>query len=155
MTHSERLAALGLELPEVVPPVGSYVPAIRHGEFITTSGQVPFLDGALIATGIVGATVAPEIAANCARQAALNAIAAAADVAGGLDNIAAVIRVVGYVASTSDFGGQPAVMNAASNLMTDIFGDAGRHARSAVGVAALPLGAPVEVEVTVQVREGV
>ncbi len=152
MSHSERLIAAGITLPEVAVPVGAYVPALRHGGLISTSGQLPFVEGVLIATGIVGETVAPEIAANCARQAALNAVAAAADAAGGIDNIASVVRVLGFVASTPGFGGQPAVMNAASALMTEIFGDAGIHVRSAVGVASLPLGAPVEVEITVAVR---
>ena len=152
MSHSERLAAAGITLPEVAVPVGAYVPALRHGNLISTSGQLPFIEGVLIATGIVGETVAPEIAANCARQAALNAVAAAADAAGGIDNIESVVRVVGYVASGPGFGGQPAVMNAASALMTDIFGNAGIHVRSAVGVSSLPLGAPVEVELTVAVR---
>ena len=152
MSHSERIAAAGITLPEVAVPVGSYVPALRYGNLISTSGQLPFVEGVLIATGIVGETVAPEIAANCARQAALNAVAAAADAAGGLDNIESVVRVVGYVASGPGFGGQPAVMNAASTLMTEIFGDAGIHIRSAVGVSSLPLGAPVEVELTVAVR---
>lgn len=152
MSHSTRLAAAGLTLPPVAAPAGSYIPATRHGDLVYTSGQLAFVDGALQVTGIVGATVTPEVAADCARTAALNAIAAAADVAGGIDNIVSVVRVVGYVASTADFGGQPTVMNGASNLMTEVFGDAGRHARSAVGVAALPLGAPVEVEIVVAVR---
>ncbi len=152
MSHSARLAAAAIDLPAVTAPVGSYVPAIRYGDLVSTSGQLPFAEGALQATGIVGDTVTPEVAAECARTAALNAIAAAADVAGGIDNIVSVVRVVGYVASSPDFGGQPAILNAASNLMTEIFGDAGKHARSAVGVAALPMGAPVEVELTVAVR---
>ena len=152
MTHSARLAAAGLTLPEVATPVGSYVPAIRHGDVVSTSGQLPFIDGALQATGIVGDTVTAELAADCARTAALNAVAAAAQAAGGLDQIVSVVRVVGYVASSPEFGGQPAVMNAASNLMTQVFGDAGTHVRSAVGVAALPMGAPVEVELTVAVK---
>ncbi|MCB2413214.1 RidA family protein [Demequina sp. TTPB684] len=149
MTHSARLAAAGLTLPSVAAPVGSYIPAIRHGVLVFTSGQVPFVDGALQATGIVGDTVSADVAADCARTAALNAVAAAADAAGGIDRIASVVRVVGYVASAPEFGGQPAVMNAASDLMIEIFGEAGRHVRSAVGVAALPMGAPVEVELTV------
>lgn len=152
MSASERLASLGLELPEVATPVGSYVPAVRHGDLVMTSGQVPFVNGTLAVTGIVGDTVTPEQAADAARVAALNALAAAAQAAGGLDNIASVVRVVGYVASAPNFGGQPAVLNAASNLLTDIFGESGRHVRSAVGVAALPLGAPVEVELVVAVR---
>jgi len=152
VSHSARLAAAAIDLPAVTAPVGSYVPAIRYGDLVSTSGQLPFAEGALQATGIVGDTVTPEVAAECARTAALNAIAAAADVAGGIDNIVSVVRVVGYVASSPDFGGQPAILNAASNLMTEIFGDAGKHARSAVGVAALPMGAPVEVELTVAVR---
>jgi enamine deaminase RidA (YjgF/YER057c/UK114 family) len=149
MSHSARLAAAGLTLPAVAAPVGAYVPAIRHGDLVSTSGQLPFVDGTLQAKGIVGDTVTPDDAAACARTAALNAVAAAADAAGGIDNIVSVVRVVGYVASSPDFGGQPAVMNAASNLMIEIFGDAGKHVRSAVGVAALPMGAPVEVEIVV------
>ena len=149
MSHSARLEAAGITLPAVAAPVGAYVPAIRHGDLVSTSGQLPFVAGALQAIGIVGATVTPETAADCARTAALNAIAAAADAAGGIDNIVSVVRVVGFVASAPDFGGQPAVMNAASNLMIEVFGDAGRHVRSAVGVAALPMGAPVEVEIVV------
>ncbi len=152
MSHSERLEAAGIVLPSVATPIGSYVPAIRHGDLISTSGQLPFVAGALQATGIVGAGVTPEVAADCARTAALNAIAAAAQAAGGIDQIASVVRVVGYVASTPDFGGQPMVMNGASNLMVEVFGEAGKHARSAVGVAALPMGAPVEVEIVVALR---
>lgn len=154
MSHSARLAATGLTLPELASPVGSYVPALRYGDLVTTSGQLPFVDGALQATGIVGADggVAPELAAECARTAVLNAIAAAATAAGGIDAITQVVKVTGFIASAPDFGGQPAVMNAASDLLAEIFGEAGRHARSAVGVAALPLGAPVEIELTVAVR---
>ncbi|NTV38956.1 MAG: RidA family protein [Demequinaceae bacterium] len=152
MSHSARLAAAGITLPAVATPVGAYVPAMRHGDVVSTSGQLPFVAGALQATGIVGASVTPEVAADCARTAALNAIAAAADAAGGIDNIATVVRVVGYIASAPDFGGQPAVMNAASNLMIEVFGEAGKHVRSAVGVAALPMGAPVEVEIVVSLR---
>lgn len=149
---SERLAALGIVLPTVAAPVGSYVPALEHDGVITTSGQVPFVNGALEVTGIVGDTVTPEQAADAARVAALNALAAAAHVAGGVDKIARVLKVVGYVASAPSFGGQPGVLNAASNLLVEIFGEQGKHVRSAVGVAALPLGAPVEVELTVAVR---
>lgn len=146
------MAEAGISLPPVATPAGSYIPAIRHGDFVSTSGQLPFVDGALQATGIVGSTVTPEAAAECARTAALNAVAAAAHAAGGIDQIASVVRVVGYVASSPDFGGQPAVMNGASNLMTEIFGEAGKHVRSAVGVAALPMGSPVEVEIVVALR---
>ena len=151
-TASERLAELGIELPAVAAPVGSYVPALEHNGVITTSGQVPFVNGSLPFTGIVGDTVTAEQAADAARIGALNALAAAAQVAGGIDNIERVLKVVGYVASAPTFGGQPGVLNAASNLLTEIFGDAGKHVRSAVGVAALPLGAPVEVELTVAVK---
>lgn len=152
MSHSERLEAAGIVLPSVATPIGSYVPAIRHGDLVSTSGQLPFIAGALQATGIVGAGVTPEVAADCARTAALNAIAAAAQAAGGIDQIASVVRVVGYIASTPEFDGQPMVMNGASNLMVEVFGEAGKHARSAVGVAALPMGAPVEVEIVVALR---
>lgn len=154
MSHSERLEAAGIVLPAVATPAGSYVPAIRVGDLIMTSGQLPFKDGALMGTGIVGAAdgVSPEFAAQCARVAALNAVAAAADVAGGIDAIASVVKVVGFVASDPSFGGQPGVINGASDVLVEIFGDVGRHARSAVGVAALPLGSPVEVEIVVSLR---
>lgn len=154
MSHAARLAAAGLSLPPVTAPVGSYVPSLRYGDLVTTSGQVPFVDGTLQATGIVGADggVTPDVAADCARTCVLNAVAAAADAAGGIDNITQVVKVTGFVASAPDFGGQPGVMNAASDLLVEIFGDAGRHTRSAVGVAALPLGAPVEIELTVAVK---
>lgn len=151
MTPSDRLAELGLALPDVVPPLAAYVPAARAGDLVFTAGQVPLRDGALLRIGKVGAEVSPEDAAECARQCALNALAAAASVAGGLDAIQQVVKVVVYVASTSDFIGQPAVANGASELLGEIFGDAGQHARSAVGASALPLDAPVEVELVVRV----
>ncbi len=144
---TERLAALGLVLPAVPAPVAAYVPAVRDGLYVWTSGQLPFVDGELRVTGRVGDEVSEEDAATLCRVAALNGIAAIADAAGGLDRIARIVRVVGYVASAPDFYGQPRVVNGASELLTEIFGDAGRHARSAVGVAALPLNAPVEVEI--------
>ncbi len=151
MTHSARLAAAGITLPPVAAPAGSYIPARRVGDLVMTSGQLPFLDGALMATGIVGAAdgVDAELAKQCARVAALNAVAAAADAAGGIDAIVSVVKVVGFVASDPAFGGQPGVINGASDVLVEIFGEAGRHARSAVGVAALPLGSPVEVEIVV------
>lgn len=155
MSAAERLAALGLVLPEVATPVGTYVPAIRHADLIYSSGQLPFVDGALLATGLVGEgtdEVAPTLAMECARAAALNAIAAVAQAAGGIDAIASVVRVTGYVASAPGFTAQPAVINGASGLLGEVFGEAGRHARSAVGVAALPLGAPVEIEIVVATR---
>ena len=153
---SEALAALGLALPPVVPPVAAYVPAVRDGDKVWTSGQLPMVDGALAATGLVGESVSPETvspqdAQALARICALNAIAAAADVAGGIDALAGVLKVVGFVASAPGFTGQPAVINGASGLLGEVFGEAGKHARSAVGVAALPLGAPVEVEVIFRV----
>ena len=152
MSHSARMAEAGITLPAVAAPAGAYVPAIRHGDLVSTSGQLPFIDGVLQATGIVGSTVTREAAVEYARTAALNAVAAAAQAAGGIDQIVSVVRVVGYVASSPDFGGQPSVMNGASNLMTEIFGEAGKHVRSAVGVAALPMGSPVEVEIVVSLR---
>lgn len=153
MSASARLAELGLELPAVSTPAGAYVPALRVGNQVMTSGQIPFVNGVLPVTGIVGRDVTPEQAADAARICALNALAAAASVAGGIDNITSVVKVLGFVASTPDFGGQPGVVNGASNLLLDLFGDAGKHVRSAVGVAALPLGAPVEVEIVVTVRD--
>ncbi|HVU75094.1 MAG TPA: RidA family protein [Mycobacteriales bacterium] len=144
---SDALTALGLTLPPVVPPVAAYVPAVIDDGLVWTSGQLPMVDGALAGSGLVGAEVSADDAQALARTCALNAIAAAADVAGGIDNLGGVLKVVGFVASAPGFTAQPGVINGASNLLGEVFGDAGRHARSAVGVAALPLGAPVEVEV--------
>ena len=146
-----RLAELGLELPDVVPPVAAYVPAVRSGDLVFTSGQLPMVEGSLAAVGKVGALVTPEQAKELARTCALNALAAIEALV-GLDSVVRIVKVVGFVASTPDFTGQPAVVNGASELLGDVFGDAGEHARSAVGVAALPLDAPVEVELVVEVR---
>ena len=151
MHASERLAELGIGLPAVAAPVAAYVPATRAGDQILTSGQLPFVDGALSVTGKVGAEVSAEEAASAARIAALNAVAAAADVAGGVDLIRRVVKVVVFVASDPTFSGQPAVANGASLLLGEIFGEAGVHVRSAVGVAVLPLDSPVEVELVVEV----
>jgi enamine deaminase RidA (YjgF/YER057c/UK114 family) len=148
-----RLTELGLELPPVPPPVAAYVPAARSGSLVYTSGQLPLVGGALLATGTVGADVAAADAQRAARACALNALAAV-DALVGLDAVVRVVKVVGYVASAPDFTGQPAVVNGASELLGEIFGDAGRHARSAVGVAALPMKAPVEVELVVEVTDG-
>ena len=150
-TPQERLAELGLSVPEVVPPLAAYVPARRSGSYIYTSGQVPMRDGAMVATGKVGGEVTAEQATECARQCALNAIAAVASQV-DLTDVVSVVKVVVYVASTPGFTGHPAVANGASELLGTVFGEAGRHARSAVGVAALPLDAPVEVEILVEVR---
>jgi enamine deaminase RidA (YjgF/YER057c/UK114 family) len=146
-----RLAELGITLPPVVAPLASYVPARRSGSFVYTSGQLPMIDGALPRTGKVGADVSPEDAAVLARTAALNALAAV-DALIGLDAVAGVVKVVGFVACTPEFTGQPAVINGASALLGEVFGEAGAHARSAVGVASLPLDSPVEVELIVEVR---
>lgn len=146
---SEQLAALGITLPPVPAPVAAYVPAVRVADLVFTSGQLPFVDGQLRSTGQVGAEVDPEEAYACARIAVLNGLAAAAEAAGGLDRIARIIKVVVFVASTPGFTGQPQVANGASELLGQVFGGAGAHARSAVGVTALPLGAPVEVELVV------
>lgn len=147
---SQRLAELGITLPPVVPPVAAYVPAARTGNLVYTSGQLPMVDGRLPATGKVGAEVEPELAAELARACALNALAAVHALV-GIDAVVRVVKVVGFVASAPEFTGQPAVVNGASNLLGEVFGDAGQHARSAVGVAALPLDAPVEVELIVEV----
>jgi enamine deaminase RidA (YjgF/YER057c/UK114 family) len=150
MSVSDRLAELGIRLPEVVPPVAAYVPAKVHGDLVYTAGQLPMVSGALPATGKVGEGegLVPAADANgYARQCALNAIAAAAAAAGGLDRLSGVLKVTGFVASVPEFTGQPGVINGASELLGEIFGDAGKHARSAVGVPVLPLDAPVEVEV--------
>jgi len=147
---SQRLAELGIELPEVVPPLAAYVPATRSGHQVLTAGQLPLRAGELIATGKVGAEVTPEEASLCAQQAVLNGLAAIASVTDGIDAVRRVVRVVVYVASVPSFGGHPAVANGASELLGEIFGEAGRHVRSAVGVASLPLDAPVEVELVVE-----
>jgi len=144
-----RLEALGLVLPPVVTPLAAYVPAVRIGDQVWTSGQLPLVAGALTHSGKVGAGVTPEQAIEAARTAALNGLAAAAALAGGLDQVQAVLKVVVYVACDPSFTAQPQVANGASELLGAVFGDAGRHARSAVGVAALPLDAPVEVELIV------
>ncbi len=151
MTPEERLAELGLSVPEVAKPVASYVPAVRSGNHVYTSGQLPMRDGELLMTGKVGAEVSPEQAVECARQCALNAIAAVRAEVGELSAVVRVVKVVAFVASGPDFTGQPGIANGASELLGDVFGDAGRHARSAVGVSALPLDAPVEIEIIVEV----
>jgi enamine deaminase RidA (YjgF/YER057c/UK114 family) len=145
-----KLAELGHTLPEVVPPVAAYVPAVQTGKHVYVSGQVPIADGKLLATGKVGGGVSPEQAKDLAERCALNAIAAI-DSLVGLENVVKVVKVTGFVASAEGFTGQPAVINGASELFGAVFGEAGQHARSAVGVAELPLGAPVEVEVIVEV----
>ncbi|MCP2258020.1 Enamine deaminase RidA, house cleaning of reactive enamine intermediates, YjgF/YER057c/UK114 family [Streptoalloteichus tenebrarius] len=144
------MAELGVDLPKVAAPVAAYVPAARSGSLVFTSGQLPFVDGTLAATGKVGAEVSPEEAKEHARLCALNALAAV-DALVGLDSVTRVVKVVGFVASAEGFTGQPAVVNGASELLGEVFGEAGQHARSAVGVAELPLGAPVEVELVVEV----
>lgn len=148
---AERLAEIGLEVPHVVAPLAAYVPAVRHAGLVMTAGQLPMREGALTSVGIVGQDVTVEQAEQAAQQCALNAIAAIASVA-DLDDVARVIKVTGFVASARDFTAQPSVVNGASNLLLHAFGDSGRHARSAVGVAVLPLNAPVEIEVTVILR---
>lgn len=152
-TATQRLADLGLALPPVVAPVAAYVPAVRNGNLIWTSGQLPMVEGKLPVTGKVGQEVDPATAKDLARTCALNALAAIASEAGGLDNVRRVVKVVGFVASAPAFFGQPGVVNGASELLGEVFGDAGKHARSAVGVAVLPLDAPVEVEVVVEVGD--
>jgi enamine deaminase RidA (YjgF/YER057c/UK114 family) len=147
----DRLSELGLTVPEVVPPVAAYVPVVREGDLVFTSGQLPMVDGSLAATGKVGADVDAETAKSLAATCALNAIAAIKSEIGDLDAVTRVVKVVGFVASDPSFTGQPAVINGASELLVKAFGDKGIHARSAVGVAALPLDAPVEVEVIVSV----
>lgn len=151
MTASTRLAELGIELPEVVTPVASYVPAVRTGSLVFTSGQLPMEAGKLPYTGKVGAEVSPEDASALARTCALNALAAVNALV-GIDTVARVVKVVGFVASAPGFHGQPGVINGASDLLGEVFGDDGAHARSAVGVAELPLDAPVEVELVVECR---
>jgi enamine deaminase RidA (YjgF/YER057c/UK114 family) len=152
----ERIAGLGLTLPEVVAPVASYAPAVLDGSRVYVSGQLPIRDGELVETGRVGELVGlvePAVATELAALCALNALAAIKSVVGDLDRVERVVKVTGFVASDPSFTGQPAVVNGASDLFGEVFREAGAHARSAVGVASLPLGAPVEVEVIVHVRD--
>lgn len=151
MTPEQRLTELGLTLPDVVPPVAAYVPAVRSGGFVFTAGQIPMRDGSLVAVGKVGGEVTPEQAYDAARQCALNGLAAVRSVVGDLSSVRRIVKVVVFVASTPDFTGQPGVANGASELLGEVFGDAGVHARSAVGVSVLPLDSAVEVELTVEV----
>jgi len=148
---AERLAALGLTLPPVAAPVAAYVPAVRTGNYVYVSGQLPLVDGKLQATGKVGASVGAQEAAALARICALNGLAAAAGAAGGLDAIARIVKVTCFVASEPTFTGQAQVANGASEFFIEVLGDAGRHARSAIGMAVLPLDSPVEVELIAEV----
>lgn len=148
-----RLRELGYEIPDVAAPVAAYVPALRRGNLVYTSGQLPFVDGALPATGKVGAEISPEQAEDLARQCALNGLAAARGLLGSLDKITQVVKVTAFVASDPSFTGQPAVANGASMFLGRVFGDMGIHVRSAVGVAVLPLDAPVEIEFTFEVSD--
>ena len=150
ISPTARLAELGLTLPPVAAPLASYVPAVRTGNLVFTSGQLPTVDGQLLRTGKVGAEVSPEDAVMLARVSALNALAAI-DALVGLDSVTRIVKVVGFVASAPGFGGQPGVVNGASELLGEVFGEAGRHARSAVGVSDLPIDAPVEIELQVEV----
>lgn len=151
MHPEERLAELGLSVPEVAKPVAAYIPAVRSGNHVFTSGQIPVREGTPIATGKVGGSVTPEVAVECAQQCTLNAIAAVKAEIGDLALVKRIVKVVVFVASTPDFTGQPQVANGASELLGTVFGDAGIHARSAVGVAVLPLDVPVEIEIMVEV----
>ena len=153
MSLSGRLAELGIALPPVPRPVAAYVPAVRAGNLVFSSGQLPFVDGALAVSGRVGSAVTEAEATDAARTAALNALAAVAAVAGGIDAVERVVKMTVFVASTDDFHAQPAVANGASQLIGELFGDDGAHARSAVGVAALPLDAPIEVELVVALHQ--
>lgn len=148
-----RLAALGLTLPTVTPPLAAYVPAVRSGSFVYTAGQLPVVEGRLLATGKVGAEVGAHEAAALARSCALNALAAVVSVTGSLSAIRRIVKVTGFVASAPDFTGQAQVVNGASELLLEVFGEAGRHARSAVGTAVLPLDAPVEIELIAEVGD--
>ncbi|HIY65512.1 MAG TPA: RidA family protein [Candidatus Agrococcus pullicola] len=150
MSVAERLTELGLELPEVAAPVAAYVPAVISGNHVYVSGQLPFVDGALAATGYLGDEVTVEQGYELSRIAVLNGLAAVASVIGSLDRVTRIVKLGGFVASASGFTQQPAVINGASELLGEIFGDIGKHARAAVGVAELPLGTPVELELIVE-----
>jgi len=151
MTRAERLAELGIDLPEVASPLGSYKPASVTGSLVFVSGQLPLSGGKLVSEGKVGADVSPEDAALAARQSAINVLAVMKKELGTLDNVKKIVKVTGYVASAPGFTGQAGVLNGASNLFFDVFGEAGRHARAAVGVSELPLNAPVEVEIVAEI----
>ena len=150
MSVESRLAELGLELPEVATPAGAYVPAVISGNLVFTAGQIPLVDGKLMAEGRLGAEISAEEGKQIAQRCALNAIAAVKSVLGDLERVKKVVKVVGFVASTPEFTAQPSVVNGASELLQAVFGDKGIHARSAVGVAVLPLNSPVEVELIVE-----
>jgi len=152
MTPEQKIAALGFELPPAPKPVGSYLPAVRTGNLVFVSGQLPMREGKLMATGHVGRDVTLEAAQACARQTCLNALSVVAAEIGGLDKVRRIVRLMGHVASASGFTDQPKVLNATSDLLFQIFGDAGRHSRAALGAAELPLGAPVELEMIVEVH---
>ena len=152
---TDRLKELGIELPAVAAPVAAYVPAVQAGNQVWTSGQLPFTDGKLPATGKVGAEVTAEQAAELAATSCLNALAAIEDLVGSLDQIVRVVKLTGFVASDPSFTGQPAVINGASELLGEVFGERGAHARSAVGVAVLPMDAPVELELQVEIQRTV
>ncbi|RKS75388.1 enamine deaminase RidA (YjgF/YER057c/UK114 family) [Motilibacter peucedani] len=152
-TPTDRLGELGLALPEVAAPAGAYLPAVRTGSLVFTAGQIPLVDGVVAATGKLGAEISLERGKELARVCVLNALAAAAAEAGGLDRVRRVVKLVGFVASDPSFTAQPAVVDGASELLGAVFGDAGRHARSAVGVAVLPRDVPVEVELVVEVED--
>lgn len=152
-TVAARLATGGLSLPSPPGALGAYLPAVRAGSLVFTAGQLPLRAGVLVATGVVGGQVDADIAAECAAQCALNALAAASTVC-DLDDVVRVVKVTGFVASTPDFASQPTVVDGASAIMAAAFGEAGRHAREAVGVAALPLGAPVEISIVLQLADG-
>lgn len=147
-----KLAELGLELPKVSPPLAAYVPAVRSGNYVYTSGQLPMVDGKLVIAGKVGAEISPEQAKDLAARCALNALAAIESVV-QLTKVVRIVKVVGFVASAPGFTGQPGVINGASELFGEVFGEGGRHARSAVGVSELPLGAPVELELIAEVAD--
>jgi enamine deaminase RidA (YjgF/YER057c/UK114 family) len=152
MSFEQRLTELGLEVPVLPPPAASYVPAVRTGNLVFASGQTPTVAGRLVIAGKLGADVTVEQGQEAARLAALNCLAEVRGLLGSLDMVTRVVKLTGYVASAAGFGDQPAVINGASRLMEDVFGPAGRHARAALGVAELPAGAPVEIELVVEVR---
>lgn len=152
-TIDNRLAALGIELPDVARPVANYVPFVRTGNLVFTAGQLPMKDGALMQTGLLGDTVTIEQGSACARQCAINILAVVKAATGDLGKVKRIVKLVGFVAGGAGFTDQPKVVNGASDLFVEVFGEAGRHARSAVGVSALPLNAPVEIEAVIEIED--